>query len=784
MFTTCATSAVTWADEMPAGTSELHGVTVHRFPSVSGRDPAYGRLVPVIGRDPDGVTDELAHHFVDLVGPVCPDVIDAAEQSDNDLVAVTPYLFWPAVHAVPRLGRRVLFHGAAHDEAELHLRIMRPVFRAVGGFAFFSFAERSLVERTFPVAHLPSSVIGATAVERDGDPAAARAALGLGPDEPFVLCVGRVERVKGAHALAEMWQLYRRRRPGVPRLVLLGPVNEALVGGDDVVVAGRHGEAVKWGALKSAQLVVTPSAFESFSLVVVEAWLAGRAVVVNGRCRGDGGGVPAQRRRAVVLRLRLLRGADGPFARRRRPPGAAGHVRRALRPRAVRLGRHREPLRRPRRTRPGCERLGPIVVSPAKPWQPPGAIHLGWRWLACLLVLAAALPVTIDPPYANGPPIRSDGIGYHAWTRALLGEGPRLLLPGVGSGGFHLPPWWPAGSVSEQVSPGLALLRFPVMALLVDTDPGAPLVSEAEHRASLYCSAFALLLVCVVATATCHRLRLGTGCTQLAVLTMVFGTGLFHYGTYDGSFTHVYSALGVAVLIWLGVRAGKSRLVRIASALTAFLLVATRFTNIIAVVVLLLAYLAWTRKGEGIRWADAAAVMLGVGVAVGLQCAYNLYATGHLALSSYGDEGFQFAETEQLQVALLVPARPVRLVSRRRCGPRDRPGGPSDQEGGIVVRGHDYAVYAGLYGFWRAGSLGGFGNRGFVELVPAGMVLFAFALDEHRLRGRAVIALTAIVATLMTVELMSGYWRNTIPYTGGSPDTYWSHVVGRESWLP
>lgn len=298
VFTTCATSSVTWADELPAGTSELHGVTVHRFPSISGRDPAYGHLIPVLRRDPGAVSDDLAHHFVDLVGPVCPEVIDAAEKSDNDLVAVTPYLFWPAVHAAPRLGRRVLFHGAAHDEPELHLPIMRPVFGAVGGFAFYSFAERSLVERTFPVAHLPSSVIGAAVVEREGDPAEARAALGLGPDEPFVLCVGRVERAKGSHALAGMWQAYRRRRPGAPRLVLLGPVNEALEGDDDVAVAGRHSEAVKWGALRSAELVVTPSAFESFSLVVVEAWLAGRAVVVNGRCaatveacRRSGGGL-------------------------------------------------------------------------------------------------------------------------------------------------------------------------------------------------------------------------------------------------------------------------------------------------------------------------------------------------------------------------------------------------------------------------------------------------------------------------------------------------------------
>jgi glycosyltransferase involved in cell wall biosynthesis len=297
-FTTCATSAVTWADELPPGTSQLNGVTVHRFRSVSGRDPRYGELDPVIRRDPDTVSDELAHRFVSLVGPVCPDAVAAAESSANELVAVTPYLFWPAVHGVPRLGRRVVFHGASHDEAELHLRIMGPVFGAVGGFAFNSFAERALVERTFPIGHLPASVIGNAVVERAGDPAQARLALGFGRDEPFVLCVGRVERGKGAHTVAEMWRLYRRRHPTAPRLVMLGPVNEALAADDDVLVVGRQSEAVKWGALRACELLVAPSAFESFSLVVVEAWLAGRAVAVNGRCeatveacRRSGGGL-------------------------------------------------------------------------------------------------------------------------------------------------------------------------------------------------------------------------------------------------------------------------------------------------------------------------------------------------------------------------------------------------------------------------------------------------------------------------------------------------------------
>ena len=40
-FTTCALDARTWADEYPEGRAEVNGVTVHRFRSAAGRDPAF-----------------------------------------------------------------------------------------------------------------------------------------------------------------------------------------------------------------------------------------------------------------------------------------------------------------------------------------------------------------------------------------------------------------------------------------------------------------------------------------------------------------------------------------------------------------------------------------------------------------------------------------------------------------------------------------------------------------------------------------------------------------------
>ena len=279
-------------------TASSRGVTVHRYRSISGRDPRYLELNAVIRHDPAHVPDDVARRFIELVGPVCPQVLDEAAASDCDLIALTPYLFWPTVYGAPRLGRRVIFHGAAHDEAELHLPIMRAVFLSVGGFAFNSYAERALVERTFPIAHLPARVIGNSVSEGAGEPAPARAALGLTVDEPFVLCLGRVERDKGSHALADLWRHYRRRHAEAPRLVFIGPVHEALAGDDDVIVAGAQPEEVKWGALRGCEFLIAPSAWESFSLVVLEAWLAGRPVLVNGHCqatvehcRRSGGGL-------------------------------------------------------------------------------------------------------------------------------------------------------------------------------------------------------------------------------------------------------------------------------------------------------------------------------------------------------------------------------------------------------------------------------------------------------------------------------------------------------------
>jgi glycosyltransferase involved in cell wall biosynthesis len=283
VLTTCAISSDTWADEYEPGTTEINGVTVRRFRSAAGRDPGFDKWSDRVLVDPRRAAPRDQERWIDLQGPVNPDVIEAARRSDAGAIVFYPYLFHPTVHGVPALGRRAVLQAAAHDEAPLRLPLFRRVFAGAAGLVFHTFGEQELVQRLFPVAATRQIVLGLGVEDGPGEAAPARAALGLG-DRPYVACVGRVDDGKGTRMLVELFAAYKQRRPGPLALVLVGPVIDEPPRHPDVIVAGAVDDETKWGAIRGAQLLVSPSAYESFSIVLIEAWTVGVPVVVNARC--------------------------------------------------------------------------------------------------------------------------------------------------------------------------------------------------------------------------------------------------------------------------------------------------------------------------------------------------------------------------------------------------------------------------------------------------------------------------------------------------------------------
>jgi len=296
VFTTCARDHMTWANEYPAGDETVNGVAVHRFPTTTGRPPRFFPFSERILSSPAAATVAEAEEFVELQGPGCPALVDALVASDRDLFAFYPYLYTTTVRGLPPVAARAVMHPAAHDEPALHLSVFRRPMTMARGLVFQTWGERALVQRLFPVAQVPQVVVGlgfeeppapdtatpATHTAGSGHrPVPAIAALG---DRPYLLSLGRVDGFKGTTMLGAFFAAYKARNPGPLALVVAGPVTASPPAHPDVVVTGPVDEADKWALLRGATAFVQPSPHESFSIVLMEAWSQGLAVVVNGRC--------------------------------------------------------------------------------------------------------------------------------------------------------------------------------------------------------------------------------------------------------------------------------------------------------------------------------------------------------------------------------------------------------------------------------------------------------------------------------------------------------------------
>lgn len=285
ILTTTALEATTWASHFDAGTESIEGVTVQRFAVTSGRHPDFATRSNDYFSSPRPHSADDQLRWVAEQGPVSDGLLDAVADSDADRVVFYPYLYDPTVRGLPLVGDRAVLHAAAHDEPPIHIPVVADVFREAPCLVHHSDAEQRLVSRMFPTTIARPQIVLGLGIERgiatDG---AARDVLGDAADEPYLLCLGRVDPGKGVDALVGYFAEYKRRRPGPLRLVVAGPVGTAPPPHADVVVTGAVDEGTKWALLEGATALVSPSAHESFSIVLLEAWLAGTPALVNAWC--------------------------------------------------------------------------------------------------------------------------------------------------------------------------------------------------------------------------------------------------------------------------------------------------------------------------------------------------------------------------------------------------------------------------------------------------------------------------------------------------------------------
>lgn len=201
------------------------------------------------------------------------------------------YFFAPYLYATTYFGAKICPGRSAiipclHEESYAHLPIYREVIPAVRALVFNAEAEGELVTQLYgqPTGQL-RQVIG-VGVNCDFEAVGGRFRQKYGIEGPFVLYAGRRTPGKNTPLLLDYWQRYRREsgRPG--RLVCIGGGEAAIPVGmeQDVIDLGYVPAQDKYDAYAAATVFCQPSVNESFSIVIMESWLAGTPVLVHGRC--------------------------------------------------------------------------------------------------------------------------------------------------------------------------------------------------------------------------------------------------------------------------------------------------------------------------------------------------------------------------------------------------------------------------------------------------------------------------------------------------------------------
>ncbi|MHB1519405.1 MAG: glycosyltransferase family 4 protein [Acidimicrobiales bacterium] len=297
VLTSCALDRLMLANTEPDGTTVTRGVTVSRFPTEERSVREHVALDSRLRVSPSTATVGDSMRWLELNGPTCPGLSDAVRESNADVVVCSPYLFATTTDSVAVSRVPVVVHPAAHDEPALYLPVFATIFRHADGFVYYTGAERVLVDRAFRAASKPQIVLGLGIGDQVGAGRAGGDLLGIG-ERPYLCYVGRVDEHKGCRMLEEYFIRYKLQRKGDLALAFVGPVSERAPSHPDIVVTGAVAEPDKWDILAGAELMVNPSANESFSLVLLESWSVGVPVLVNSacgatmeHCRRSGGGL-------------------------------------------------------------------------------------------------------------------------------------------------------------------------------------------------------------------------------------------------------------------------------------------------------------------------------------------------------------------------------------------------------------------------------------------------------------------------------------------------------------
>lgn len=268
------------------GLTKVNGVPVRRFPAEKRIAAAFDRVNRKLMNDkPISRRDEVVFQM-EMVNSTALYEYIAEHKDEYGVFVFTPYMFGTTYFGSAAAGEKAVLIPCFHEESYAHMEFFARRFSQVAGMIFLSAPEQELARQLYDLSHVRTAVLG-TGVDVKAQGNAERFKSKYRIQEPFVLYAGRKDAGKGVGTLLEYFAQYRREHlDSRMKLVLIG-------GGDieipddireDVMDLGFVDAQDKYDAYAAATVFCQPSPHESFSIVIMESWLAGRPVLVSGKC--------------------------------------------------------------------------------------------------------------------------------------------------------------------------------------------------------------------------------------------------------------------------------------------------------------------------------------------------------------------------------------------------------------------------------------------------------------------------------------------------------------------
>ncbi|MBM9499835.1 glycosyltransferase family 4 protein [Leptospira sp. 201903071] len=255
----------------------------------------FNRLSKKILEEPSFQNRENVNHWIEEQGPFVPELIQFIEsrKSEFEVFFFVSYLYYPLVFGSPLVAEKSIIIPTFHDEAPAHLPIYKEVLTDLSSYSFNTPEELEVFRNILGFAPSTYSITGMN-LNLDKNTLASVSENRSNPknsstdkQDPFLLYVGRVDLGKGFLEMAE-WFLDWKKNSELPhKLRIVGKIASKIpariLENQNVEFLGFVEEKRKIKLLQNCACLINSSPLESFSIVLMEAWLAEKPVLVNGK---------------------------------------------------------------------------------------------------------------------------------------------------------------------------------------------------------------------------------------------------------------------------------------------------------------------------------------------------------------------------------------------------------------------------------------------------------------------------------------------------------------------